>query len=87
MPWVVQDVLRPLDRPLQQLGADLNGWLPREPGIPLPVFPAETWLLNTYLDQVESCIPFQPQSSLEQALHGPLPKLQVHIKLVRKCCL
>lgn len=84
---MVQDVLRSLDRPLQQLGADLNGRLPREPGIPLPVFPAETWLLNTYLDQVETCIPFPPQSPFEQAVHGLLPKLQVHIKLVRRWCL
>ncbi len=48
----VQDALRSLDRPLQQSAANLNSYLQGVSGLPLPVFPADTWLLNTYLDEV-----------------------------------
>ncbi|KAK9863167.1 hypothetical protein WJX84_003929 [Apatococcus fuscideae] len=43
--------LRSLDQPLQQSASRLNNALESVPGLPLPVFPAETWLLNTYLDE------------------------------------
>ena len=49
----VQDALRSLDRPLQQSAANLNSYLQGVSGLPLPVFPADTWLLNTYLDEVK----------------------------------